>query len=665
MKQKLLKLICMSMASVILLLGVSVPCSAEPSTEINYDELTIGTDGDGVKYATVSLTDSGLMLAPSFDVNGNIASLEHTPATFAERAQTFADMGVSRLYVVVNHGGIPAASSAANQWNDPGDSKYKIVETLILSGDPNFELLYACHKVGLEVIAVYKPYEGGGVSKGEDADMSNSLYYEQTVGGNWTGYDAFISAHPDLRLKRLSNAAEDAIVNDTVTKIDAAFILDAYTYTGWTGREIKLSAIADANINTTPIKLYVSKNNVDYTEYAGNYNVKFTVEKRQYLDENGWAITDGKTRCLVATIDGIEIGSEYRYFALAMEDVTGRTIISQSMINLYNAKGEKLPTTVGSYVRYISGKTTRPEGYVWGAENTMLGTNADALNYFQSWGFEFDFQGTGVNNDTALIKSYVYGIARGNFEYAKGTLCELYPEVQEYWLSEVESLLMMGYDGIEIRLQSHSNMISDYAYYGFNEPIVKAYQEKYGEDISTLTEVSREVAYRIACIRGEAFMEFMKGAAKLTDEAGKTFGFHMRSGMIDTSMDVIMNSALHECFSWPMPKIVFDWKEAIDLCDMITIKQNFNNNYQASKVEALTSYAKSKDAEVWVTAYTQQVSVMDGDYKIGECNSDFFNTVAEDPNVDGIQLYEWDPSGKHFTYAFEKIKAEQNYGPKE
>ena len=665
MKQKLLKFICMSMAMIILLLGVSVPCSAESSTNINYDELTIGTDGDGVKYATVSLTDSGLMLAPSFDVNGNIASLEHTPATFAERAQTFADMGVSRLYVVVNHGGIPAASSAANQWNDPGDTRYKIVESLILSGDPNFELLYACHKVGLEVIAVYKPYEGGGTSKGEDADMSNSLYYEQTVGGNWTGYDAFISAHPDLRLKRLSNAAADAIENDTVTKIDAAFILDAYTYKGWTGREINLSAIADSNINTTPIKLYVSKNNVDYTEYAGDYNVKFTVEQRQYLDENGWALTNGKTRCLVATIDGIEIGSEYRYFALAMEDVTGRTIISQSMINLYNAKGEKLPTTVGSYVRYVSGKTTRPDGYIWGAENTMLGTNPEALNYFQAWGFEFDFQGTGVNNDTALIKSHVYGIARGNFEYAKGTLCELYPEVQAYWLSEVESLLTMGYDGIEIRLQSHSYMISDYAYYGFNEPIIKAYQEKYGEDISSLTEVSKEVAYRIACIRGEAFMEFMNGAAALTETAGKTFGFQMRSGMIDTSMDVIMNPALHECFSWPMPKIVFDWKKAIDLCDMITIKQNFNNNYQASKVEPLTSYAKSKDAEVWVTAYTQQVSIMDGDYKIGECNSDFFNTVAMDSNVDGIQLYEWDPTGKHFVYAFDKIKAEQNYGPKE
>ena len=628
------------------------------------NDMIIETDRYGNRYATVSLTDSGLMISPSFDMNGNIASLVHSPDTFAEIAQTFADMEVNRVYVVVNHGGVPAASSAANQWNDPGDTVHTIVESLTLSGDPNFEFLYACHKMGLEVIAVYKPYEGGGVSKGEDADMSNSLYYEETVGGNWTGYDAFISAHPELRLKRLENDAEDEIVNDTVTKIDAAFFLDAYTYKNWLGGNKSLSKISDNDINTTPIKLYVSKNNVDYVEYAGEYTVDFTIENRQYLNENGWPLIGSLSRCLVATINNIEIGSEYQYFALTMEDRSGRTTISQSMINIYNSEGEKLPTTVGSYVRYKKNQTERPEDYIWGAERTMLGTKQDALKYFQSWGFEFDFQGTGVNDDTAFISSYVYGIARGNFEYAKGRLCEAYTEVQDYWLSEVESLMLMGYDGIEIRLQSHSNNISDYAYYGFNEPIIEAYKEKYGEDISTITSVSKEVAYRIACIRGEYFMDFMDTAAEMVHDAGKKFGFHVRSGMIDTSKDAIMNTSLHNCFSWTMPKIVFNWKEALDLCDMMTIKQNFGNNYKANLVAPLTEYAESKDIEIWVTAYTQQTTVMDTEgYNIGECNPDFFNKVAEDLTVDGIQLYEWDPVGINFTHAFEAIKKDQNFTP--
>ena len=139
------------------------------------ETIVTGTDEDGMKYTTVSLTDSGLAITPSYDVNGNIASFAHTRETFAEVAQTFADMGVSRVYAVTSRPGIVGCSSAPNQWNDPGDNTSYTGASIILTGDPNFEFVYACHQVGLEVIAVFKPYEGGGVSKGLDADLSKQL----------------------------------------------------------------------------------------------------------------------------------------------------------------------------------------------------------------------------------------------------------------------------------------------------------------------------------------------------------------------------------------------------------------------------------------------------------------------------------------------------------
>ncbi len=659
--------------SLILLLGTAVSCKSDPNgtgeVQTQPVETTItGTDEDGMKYTTVCFTDSGLAITPSYDVNGNIASFAHTREDFADVAKTFADMGVSRVYAVTSRPGIVGSSSAPNQWNDPGDNTSHTGASIILTGNPNFEFVYACHQVGLEVIAVFKPYEGGGVSKGLDADLSNCLYVEEAMGEYWTGYDTFISSHPEMRLSRKENAQEDAIVNDTITKIDAAFMLDAYTYKTWWRRSKTADAIADENVNTSQIKLYVSRSNVDYVEYPGDYKVEFSIENRKYLDENGWELFDGESRCAVATITGIEITSEYQSFALVMEDNTNRRIIAQSMIGAYNAEGERLPTTVGPYVRYKKGQYTVPDGFIWGDERTLSCTDPESLNYFAGWGFDFDFCSTGVNHSLKFNNAYVYGVTRGHFQYAKGTLCEVYPEVRQAWLDEVESYLMMGYDGIEIRLANHSYMISDFAYYGFNEPIIEEYKKRYGEDPALSDTVSKETAYRIALIRGDSFMEFMTAASEMTHKAGKVFGFQMRSGMLDPDeMDRAMDTTYHQSFDTQAPKIIIsDWKAAVDLCDTITIKQNYANEYSSSLNRRLTDYAKSKDIQVWITAYTQQVTYVDEDgVQVGECNPGFFNAVGKDKNIYGIQLYEWDPKGARFRHAFQKIKEDQHYKPRE
>ena len=160
-------------------------------------------------------------------------------------------------------------------------------------------------------------------------------------------------------------------------------------------------------------------------------------------------------------------------------------------------------------------------------------------------------------------------------------------------------------------------------------------------------------------------MDFMREAEELVHSQGKVFGFHMRSAMIDTSMDTVMNTALHKCFCWAMPKIVINWREAVDLVDTITIKQNWSNNYNSAMIKELTDYAVSKNVKVWITAYTQQYTNVD-EYgvQIGEANVDFFDQVALDPNVYGIQIYEWDPKGGRFQHAFGILKKELNYIPR-
>jgi len=86
----------------------------------------------------------------------------------------------------------------------------------------------------------------------------------------------------------------------------------------------------------------------------------------------------------------------------------------------------------------------------------------DAAELLSNWGFEFEWYGAG-NWGVGWKSNCAYGFARGQLPYMKGTLCEAYPEVTDYWLSQVERYVAMGFDGVDIRLQNHSGMVSDYS----------------------------------------------------------------------------------------------------------------------------------------------------------------------------------------------------------
>ena len=87
------KLVCFFLAF-LCLAGVLASCKTNSvgndDQSQSAETIVTGTDEDGMKYTTVSLTDSGLAITPSYDVNGNIASFAHTRETFAEVAQTHA-----------------------------------------------------------------------------------------------------------------------------------------------------------------------------------------------------------------------------------------------------------------------------------------------------------------------------------------------------------------------------------------------------------------------------------------------------------------------------------------------------------------------------------------------------------------------------------------------
>jgi hypothetical protein len=263
----------------------------------------------------------------------------------------------------------------------------------------------------------------------------------------------------------------------------------------------------------------------------------------------------------------------------------------------------------------------------WGNENHPV-TGDAAYDTFNKWGFEFEFRGTGYGKPTELWEcgwqsSPVYGIGRGKFKYLKGTACEAYPEVRNSWLDQVDKVVCMGFNGIDFRMQNHSNMVSDYVNYGYNEPIINRYKEKYGVDIIN----EKADPLKIMSIRGEFYTLFLRDAEEIIHAAGRKLQIHLRH----CYEDPILSYAHNELGFCSMPKVLLDWKKAIDLADEITIKDYYHNKYRTWMSKGIKEYARDQGKLVWTHCYIDQGN---------ELNSDYIHAIEADEYIGGILLYE-------------------------
>jgi hypothetical protein len=74
-------------------------------------------------------------------------------------------------------------------------------------------------------------------------------------------------------------------------------------------------------------------------------------------------------------------------------------------------------------------------------------------------------------------------VSRDGKEYFKGVPCYAYPEVEEYKLEQIKELVRYEVDGIFVCFRSHSPMPAGENLYGYNEPVVREYKQRYGRDI--------------------------------------------------------------------------------------------------------------------------------------------------------------------------------------
>ena len=131
------------------------------------------------------------------------------------------------------------------------------------------------------------------------------------------------------------------------------------------------------------------------------------------------------------------------------------------------------------------------------------------------------------------------------------------PAAVEYWLDMIQKTLDCGVDGVDIRICNH-NSILDWAEYGFNQPIVDAYIERYGVN-PRLEPFDREKLRRL---RGEFYTAFLEKAAGMVKTSGKKFCLHIP----DMAFDLPELSTMME--------IHWDWRNWLEkgIADEVTFK---------------------------------------------------------------------------------------------
>ncbi len=568
-------------------------------------------------------TKNGKAIAPVVDIFPQLCLGFHDDARIDEEMRLLESLGFERVYFVLCNPGYPMFSNPMLCIQPPNQaSENYSFKSIVSLGDPNFAYLHHCHHHGMEAFAVIKPYEcGGGSTVPHGAKLPLSPAKVETVGGDRIGFDNLIGKKPHLRIKRKPIRDYEKKVSQSVTKITASFCLDELPEVDYKG-----TAEEKFENNGNDFLLYTSRDNGSYSPVEEKLNISEKIELLNLNDPNGVELPGGPRHCLTVEINDLNFDKDIRYFALLIRCGEKMFTIPQSMIKIYGPDGE-IPSTVSMHIRHGGNPVENAKSVSernWGMEQhpKMSFDPDEAVNAFTEWGFEHEWLGTGFGS--VWKDCAVYGIAKGKLEYMKGTPCEACGEVRAYWLDWIDKCIEMGFDGIDLRLQNHSGMVSDYFSFGYNDEIVERYKEKFNADI--LKDEAEPL--KIMETRGEFFTEFIEKASEKIHKENRKLQVHLRHCHEKPELSHLLN----ELGFWAMPKIwLKDWKKIIDLSDEMTLKDYHSNKYDPDKASKIKEYAGGQDKRVWVHCYVGQGK---------ELNHDFFSDVENDAAAGGILLYE-------------------------
>lgn len=408
----------------------------------------------------------------------------------------------------------------------------KCAETAALIKDPIGVAVRAARRHGLEIYALFKPYETGvSYVYPEGSPQAEELGLLPHLGGRLPAMMHFVKDHPHLRIKRRTD--------DIPADPDRLLI-----------RAITLYKADDAptRIRKEHIRIWTSDDNYRYAlkELAFEFADRVVPAPRDFIDLNGETLAAKSAPVRALTLAGLDIAD--KYVIVATEFADGEPDFAnaaQEMIQAFTVGGEELPISIGIEHRvYAAG--------------------------------EFDYTKSGIVFDDGFGRKVVrldqpgptgkggfIAIARGRNAYLPTALCEAYPEVRAFWLNMVRECLDAGVDGVDFRIENHGMHTNDPFAYGYNAIIVEEYSHRHGA-VASAAEIDPQL---LAEIRGEYYTMFLREANALLKSRGKKMQVHLNVEFFRPDPPVSRRLA----YPW---NIRFDWRGWIEegLLDEATLR---------------------------------------------------------------------------------------------
>lgn len=556
------------------------------------------------------------------DIAKEASSTAHTFETIQAMMDDYAGKGLKQIcFRPIPDTYAATGSCQGSVVCDPSVMTDQMHRTVHAVFDPNLAFIQAAKRAGMRVTVLYSPYEGGGsVSIPEGSRAQFSFGEVQGIGGMSAFCSSAVAAAKDQLIRSVYAENPSKVSKGKAAKLELVFAAEAFE--DRISQNETMTVTPDGTLRPTA-RLWYSDRNVDYRP-ADDVAQEVTIGRRMFTDANGREL--GEKDCIILTFD-LSAYSGKKYFAVTLENGAQFYTLPFSMIRLYDRDGGVLTSTQAAWTRNPNAEAlmeaeTVPDGYLWGSERMPIRvTDPVAEKTFRAWGFEFQYGGTDWGN--GWQNAFVYGVAVGAQNSVGGNLCEGFATVREYWLGQVDRFYARGADTVIITLQNSGGMVSDYRNFGYNYLYVKEFSKQYGVDI---TKDSFDYL-KLMELRGSYFLEFLREVDRVAGERGRTWGMELFAAFESPVEDDNLNGLCH----YRMPKIVFDWKTAVDLCDEVVIGDYQWGGYRAEVAAGIRSYAAESGKKVTVRGYA--MCSVDGNW-LSDALSDSRNSGVMTDSMD-------------------------------
>ena len=424
------------------------------------------------------------------------SAIPWTAERFREYIRLVADLGMAGIHW------IEMGDKEMGKWDRGSSTDLRGRAREFVEAVPN-PLAFLCeeaHRVGMKVYAVHKINDMASFGPGRFYPLGTApdvMPGIPQIGGSGQMAFRWLRQHPDRRVEIHPSQMEAAGIRKPVGTI-------------------RLWHETDRLGRVPGIELFVSETNARYVPYKGGRELDVSVRRRKPpvytpAPERRFG-QEGDFACI--EISGLEISQPF--FCVRFADTLGLTNTLAALVEVEDVDGEPVVLTWGFCPRSDYSKS------LGSFEETGIGFDANWHVPFEDHPGGAEWEYSAGRYRLNVDKVPFVGIARGRNRFLSSAVELGYPDVRRWLLDIVQYELDAGCDGVDIRVECHTQNM-DFENYGFGQPIVEAFRDRYGVDITR--ESFDRSDWRE--LRGEYFDLFLKDASDLIRSRGKERWIHL------------------------------------------------------------------------------------------------------------------------------------------